>query len=71
MAVEINVKKLHELYEIEKERQLAMKELSEQLGYDISFSDEEVMQNALQSYNKYISKTIEQEVLSLMKSLFL
>jgi len=71
MAVEINVKKLHELYEIEKERQLAMKELSEQLGYDISFSDEEVIQNALQSYNRYINKTIEQEVLSLMKSLFL
>jgi len=71
MAVEINVKKLHELYEIEKERQLAMKQLSEQLGYDISFSDEEVIQNALQSYNRYINKTIEQEVLSLMKSLFL
>jgi|TARA_B100000902_G_C27019461_1_gene768860 hypothetical protein len=71
MAVEINVKKLHELYEIEKERQLAMKELSEQLGYDISFSDKEVMENALQSYNRYINKTIEQEVLSLMKSLFL
>ncbi len=70
MAVEINVKKLHELYEIEKERQLAMKELSEQLGYDISFSDKEIMQNALQSYNKYISNTVEQEVLALMKSLF-
>jgi hypothetical protein len=71
MAVEIDIKKLHELYEIEKERQLAMKELSEQLGYDISFSDNEVMENALQSYNRYINKTIEQEVLSLMKSLFL
>lgn len=71
MAVEINVQKLHELYEIEKERQLALKELSEQLGYDISFSDKEVMENALQSYNRYINKTIEQEVLSLMKSLFL
>ena len=71
MAVEINVQKLHELYEIEKERQLALKELSEQLGYDISFSDKEVIENALQSYNRYINKTIEQEVLSLMKSLFL
>ncbi len=70
MAFEIDIKKLEELYEIEKERQLAMKELSEQLGYDISFSDEEIMQNALQSYNKYISNTVEQEVLALMKSLF-
>ena len=70
MAVEINVQKLHELYEIEKERQLALKELSEQLGYDISFSDKEVIENALQSYNMYISKSVEREVLLLMKSLF-
>lgn len=71
MAFEIDIKKLEELYEIEKERQLAMKELSEELGYDISFSNEETMQNALQAYNKYISNTVEQEVLALMKSLFL
>ena len=71
MAFEIDIKKLEELYEIEKERQLAMKELSEELGYDISFSNDETMQNALQAYNKYISNTVEQEVLALMKSLFL
>ena len=47
-----------------------MKELSEQLGYDISFSDEETIENALQSYNMYISKSVEREVLLLMKSLF-
>jgi hypothetical protein len=70
MAFEIDIKKLEELYEIEKERQLAMKELSEQLGYDISFSDEETIQNALQSYNMYLSKSVETEVLALMKSLF-
>jgi len=70
MAFEIDIKKLEELYEIEKERQLAMKELSEQLGYDISFSDEETIENALQSYNMYLSKSVEREVLSLMKSLF-
>ncbi len=70
MAFEIDIKKLEELYEIEKERQLAMKELSEELGYDISFSNDETMQNALQAYNKYISNTVEQEVLALMKSLF-
>ena len=70
MAFEIDIKKLEELYEIEKERQLAMKELSEQLGYDISFSDEETIENALQSYNMYLSKSVEREVLLLMKSLF-
>ena len=71
MAFEIDIKKLEELYEIEKERQLAMKELSEQLGYDISFSDDETIENTLQAYNMYLSKSIEQEVLTLMKSLFL
>jgi len=70
MAFEIDIKKLEELYEIEKERQLAMKELSEQLGYDISFSDDETIENALQAYNIYLSKSVEQEVLLLMKSLF-
>ena len=70
MAFEIDIKKLEELYEIEKERQLAMKELSEQLGYDISFSDEETIENTLQSYNMYLSKSVEREVLALMKSLF-
>ena len=52
---EIDIKKLEELYEIEKERQLAMKELSEQLGYDISFSDDETIENALQAYNMYLA----------------
>ena len=70
MAFEIDIKKLEELYEIEKERQLAMKELSEQLGYDISFSDDETIENALQAYNMYLSKSVEREVLALMKSLF-
>ena len=70
MAFEIDIKKLEELYDIEKERQLAMKELSEQLGYDISFSDDETIENALQAYNMYLSKSVEQEVLALMKSLF-
>ena len=70
MAFEIDIKKLEELFQIEKERQLAMKELSEQLGYDISFSDDETIENALQAYNIYLSKSVEQEVLLLMKSLF-
>ena len=43
MAIKIDVKKFEELLQIQQERQLAMKELSEKLGIDISFSDEEVM----------------------------
>ena len=63
-------KKLLEIIAIQEERQLAMKELSEQLGIDISFSDEEVLQYAMEEYSKYISTEINKEVELWMKSLF-
>ena len=47
-----------------------MQELSEKLGIDISFSDEEVMNFALEQYQEEINKQINQEVVLLMKSLF-
>ncbi len=70
MAIKIDVKKFEELLQIQQERQLAMKELSEKLGIDISFSDEEVMNFALEQYQEEINKQINQEVVLLMKSLF-
>ena len=57
--------------EIQKERQLATKELSEILGIDISFSDNEVIQNAEQSFVKAYQKQINKEVNEWMKSLSL
>mgnify|MGYP003652974401 FL=1 len=57
--------------EIQKERQLATKELSEILGIDISFSDKEVIQNAEQSFVKAYQKQINKEVNEWMKSLSL
>ena len=63
-------KKFEELLQIQQERQLAMQELSEKLGIDISFSDEEVMNFALEQYQEEINKQINQEVVLLMKSLF-
>tara|TARA_R100000406_G_scaffold5972_1_gene3987 strand:+ start:173 stop:346 length:174 start_codon:yes stop_codon:yes gene_type:complete len=50
----INTKRFEELLRIQQERQLAMKELSESLGVDVSFSDEEVMQFAMEEYQKEI-----------------
>ena len=47
-----------------------MKELSDNLGVDISFSDSEVMKNALDAYTKHINKEISSEVEMWMKSLF-
>jgi hypothetical protein len=70
MAIKIDVKKFEELLQIQQERQLAMQELSEKLGIDISFSDEEVMNFALEQYQEEINKQINQEVVLLMKSLF-
>lgn len=70
MAIELNLKKFQELLEIQKERQLVMKELSESLGIDISFSDDEVMKFALEDYSKAVEKELSAEVEKWMKSLF-
>ena len=66
--IELNLRVFDDLLRIEKERNLAMKELSESLGIDISFSEDEIMKNALQAYEKYIELT--KEVEGWMKSLF-
>ena len=52
MAIKVDLSKWKELIEIQKERKLAMDVLSEQLGIDISFSDEEVMKFAEEAYAK-------------------
>lgn len=53
--------------EIQKERQAATQELSQILGIDVSFSDEEVIEYAMQSYNKVLQKQIAEDVLKWMK----
>lgn len=55
-------KKLQEIIEIQRERQLAMQVLSEQLGIDISFSDEEVKKLIEEEYTNYLQKKIVKEV---------
>ena len=69
MAIKMN-RSIQDFIEIQKERQLAMQELSQILGIDISFSDEEVTRYALEEYQKYINKQVVEEVSLLMKSLF-
>ena len=70
MAIEIDFSKFNELLKIQKERQLAMKELSESLGIDITFNDDEVIKFAMEAYEKEINKQINSEVEIWMKSLF-
>lgn len=66
----LDAKKLNEFLEIQRERQLAMEELSKLIGVDISFSEEEIIKNANEEFIKYVGKEIEKEVSLLMKSLF-
>ena len=70
MAIEIDMKVFDELLQIQKERKLAMDELSLALGYDISFSDDEVNRFAMEEYEKYMNKQINEEVKKWMKSLY-
>ena len=55
-------KKLQEIIKIQEERQLAMQVLSEQLGIDISFSDEELKQFIEEEFSKYIESKIKKEI---------
>lgn len=48
--------------EAQKERAKAMKELSDMLGMDFTFSDDEIMKFALEDYNKAIKKEIDKAV---------
>lgn len=70
MAIEIDLSKFNELLQIQKERQLAMQAVSESLGIDIGFSDDEVIKFAMEAYEKEINKQITTEVERWMKSLF-
>tara|TARA_R110000744_G_scaffold57755_1_gene121014 strand:+ start:1083 stop:1295 length:213 start_codon:yes stop_codon:yes gene_type:complete len=70
MAIKVDFSKWKELIEIQKERKLAMDVLSEQLGIDISFSDEEVMKFAEEAYAKHIEEQVFDEVEKWMKLAF-
>ena len=70
MFSKVNIKEFQEYLEIEKERQLALQELSEILGIDITFSDEEMRRNAEENFVKSFNKKIEKELSKWMKSTF-
>jgi|TARA_R100000406_G_scaffold94652_2_gene86945 DNA-binding ferritin-like protein (Dps family) len=68
--IELNLRVFDDLLRIEKERNLAMKEVSDSLGIDITFSDDEIMNNAMRAYEEYINRELTKEVEGWMKSLF-
>ena len=63
-------KDLIRIIEIHKERQLAMKEISQLIGIDISFSDEELKQHITEAYTKNLSNKIKEELNKWMKLAF-
>ena len=70
MAIKIDFNVLNRFIKVHEERNLAMKELSEQLGIDISFSDEEVLQHAMEEYSNYISNEINKDKVTSNDSAF-
>lgn len=64
---QIDTSKFEAFLEIEKQRQLAMIEVSQMLGIDVTFSDNELLKNAEESFVKYVNE----EVSKWMKSVSL
>lgn len=62
-----SLKIFKEMLNLEKERQLATQELSQLLGVDISFSDEEVIKNAEEQTVKHIEKKLVEKINNMVK----
>jgi len=62
-----SLKIFKEMLNLEKERQLATQELSQLLGIDISFSDEEVIKNAQDKTIKHIEKKLVEKINNMVK----
>lgn len=54
----IDTSKFEEFLEAEKQRQLAMAEVSKMIGVDVTFSDKEIIRNAEEKFSKYVSEEV-------------
>ena len=61
------LRKFKQYLNIERERNLLMKDLSEILGYDVTFSEEEMYNNAMHNMTLKLGKTIKKEMVQWMK----
>lgn len=59
---------IQDFINVQKERAKAMQELSEILGMDFTFSEDEIMKNALDEYSKAIKKQFDKVVSSFGRS---
>lgn len=56
-----------QLLQNEKERSEALKEIQGEIGFDISFSDEQVFKNALDRFKIQLDKKIAEDISTWMK----
>ena len=56
-----------EILEIQKQRNLLLKEIKDDLGFDMSFSEEDTLKNAMDIFQRELEKEIAKEVSSWMK----
>lgn len=55
------------ILKIEKERNELLKEMQDEIGFDISFSDEQVMKNATEKFMKVYEKELKEKIKTWMK----
>ena len=65
--MKLNSKSFKAYLKVQKERQLVMQDLSEQIGIDISFSEDEMIRNAEEAYVKDVEKQLAEELDKWMK----
>lgn len=52
------IKRFKEILRVEQERNLVLKEMQDIIGFDISFSNEIVMKNAMDVFDREFSKEL-------------
>tara|TARA_R110002012_G_scaffold25924_5_gene85197 strand:+ start:5550 stop:5759 length:210 start_codon:yes stop_codon:yes gene_type:complete len=65
--MKLKTKSFKAYLKVQKERQLVMQDLSEQIGIDISFSENEMIRNAEEAYVKDVEKQLSEELEKWMK----
>ena len=55
------------ILKIEKERNALLKEMQDEIGFDISFSDEQVTKNATEKFMKVYEKELKEKIKIWMK----
>jgi DNA-binding ferritin-like protein (Dps family) len=64
----VDVAKIQKLLDIHEERRIAMVELSAILGQDVSFSEDEMLQNIADHYALEIMKDMEKQMMEVLSN---